>query len=150
MINLEDELEQKVTTELPTGMFSEDMLILQHWYLDTLVKNASVFLEPAIVAGLNRQLNVSEHIAQVDFSPLENIREKHVFSKPVQHEMICRHQWEREFGMIKKTLNLAIITNRTGELYKIHENFTKEIEFELVKENDHTKHNNLEKFAYTI
>ncbi|CAG8474251.1 14113_t:CDS:2 [Cetraspora pellucida] len=174
MINLEDKLEQEVTTELLTGMFSEDMfdvniielnqlidsldrtkiyelwhissidqksihfivlyenniylftkfhigLILQYWYLDTLVKDVSVFFEPAIVAGLNSQLDASEHIAQ-----------------------------EKGFGMMKKTLNLAIMTNRTKELYKIHENFTKEMKLELVKENDYTEHNNLKEFACII
>ncbi|RIB20958.1 hypothetical protein C2G38_2177959 [Gigaspora rosea] len=70
--------------------------------------------------------------------------------KTVHHEMICRSQWGKRFGMMKKTLNLAIITNRTNELYKIHENLTKEMELELIEENNQTKDNNTKEFAHTI
>ncbi|CAG8767490.1 4119_t:CDS:2, partial [Gigaspora rosea] len=68
----------------------------------------------------------------------------------LHHEMICRSQWGKRFGMMKKTLNLAIITNRTNELYKIHENLTKEMELELIEENNQTKDNNTKEFAHTI
>ncbi|KAF0400962.1 protein far1-related sequence 11-like [Gigaspora margarita] len=102
-------------------------LILQRWYLDVLVEDALVLLELAIVASLNNQLDVSECNSEVDFSHLENIRGKYVFSKSVRHEMIHRSQWGEGFGMMKKMLNLAIMTNQTEELYKIHENLTKEI-----------------------
>ncbi|CAG8825580.1 8949_t:CDS:2, partial [Cetraspora pellucida] len=125
-------------------------LIPQRWYLDTLVEDVLVLLEPAIVAGLNSQSDVYEYNSHVDFSHLEHIRGKHVFSKSVRNEMMCRLQWEKGFGIMKKTLNLAIITNRTNELYKIHENFTKEMELELIKKNNETEHNDPEEFACTI
>ncbi|CAG8585521.1 8008_t:CDS:1, partial [Scutellospora calospora] len=40
--------------------------------------------------------------------------------------------------------------NRTEEIYKIHKNFTKEIELELIKKNNKTEYNDLEEFACTI
>ncbi|CAG8792486.1 20490_t:CDS:2, partial [Gigaspora rosea] len=125
-------------------------LILQRWYLDTLVEDASISLEPAIVVGLNSLSDASKNITHMDFSTLENIHGKHVFSKSVHHEMIHRHQWGKGFGMMKKTLNLAIMTNKTKELYKIHENFAKEMELELMKGNDQIVHNNFEELAHTI
>ncbi|CAG8768167.1 2087_t:CDS:2, partial [Cetraspora pellucida] len=79
-------------------------LIPQQWYLDTLVEDVLVLLEPAIVTGLNNQSDVYEHNSHVE----------------------------------------------TNELYKIYENFTKEMELELIKENNETEHNNLEEFAHTI
>ncbi|CAG8607570.1 9006_t:CDS:2 [Cetraspora pellucida] len=40
--------------------------------------------------------------------------------------------------------------NRTKELYKIHENFTKEMKLKLIKKNNEIEHNDSKKFAYTI
>ncbi|CAG8526429.1 6444_t:CDS:2, partial [Cetraspora pellucida] len=57
---------------------------------------------------------------------------------------------EKGFGMMKKTLNLAIMTNRTNEPYKIYENFIKKIELKLIKKNNETEYNDSEEFACTI
>ncbi|CAG8849828.1 8039_t:CDS:2, partial [Gigaspora margarita] len=56
------------------------------------------------------------------------------------------------FGIIKKTLNLAIAMRRYDELYEIHLNLSKEMEIELITNSRHNILNNDDpvEFATTI
>ncbi|RIB14386.1 hypothetical protein C2G38_2322942 [Gigaspora rosea] len=56
------------------------------------------------------------------------------------------------FGMLKKVLNLAIVTNRAEELYEIHKKLVKEMENEIKSQNSQaiTENNELQEFAHTI
>ncbi|CAG8737238.1 16449_t:CDS:2, partial [Racocetra fulgida] len=127
-------------------------LIPQRWYRDTLVEDVSEFKnEVVITVTSNENVDVFENAMQVDFSHLESICGNHIFTKPINHKMMCRQQWGKGFGMLKKALNLAIMTNRSDELYEIHEELIKEMEMELENQEDNaTKNNKFEELARTI
>lgn len=49
-----------------------------------------------------------EYIVQMDFLHLVSIRGSYVFTEEVCQEMTHKQQWGKGFGILKKTLNLAI------------------------------------------
>jgi len=93
-----------------------------------------------------------EHAVEVDFSYLESVRGQHIFTKEICHEMTRRQQWGKGFGIMKKTLDLAITTGRSEELYNLHLKLAKDMETELAAKSGQAaeQENNLVKFAQTI
>ncbi|CAB5382763.1 unnamed protein product [Rhizophagus irregularis] len=71
---------------------------------------------------------------QMDFLHLESIRGSYVFTEEVRQEMTYKQQWGKGFGIMKKTLNLAIAAGRIDELYEIHVRFAKEIKDQISKQ----------------
>ncbi|CAG8801145.1 19681_t:CDS:2, partial [Gigaspora rosea] len=123
-------------------------LVPQHWYLDSLIESITTLEnEPVIMVVSNEESNELESMVEVDFTYLENICGNHIFTKPISHEMRRRQQWGKGFSMLKKVLDLAIITNRSDELYEIHTNLIKEIESELEKSQSD---NQLQEFTRSI
>src|SRR5205085_3411469 len=125
-------------------------LVPWRWYTDLSVmeEDSSLRSEPTISAISNQEFGTVEHATEVDFSHLENIRGNYVFTKEVREEMSQKQQWRRGFGIMKKTLNLAIATGRMEELYEVHSRLAKEMEAEIagqVKNGD-----NITEFASTI
>ncbi|CAG8704291.1 5389_t:CDS:2, partial [Funneliformis caledonium] len=88
---------------------------------------------PAISLLSNNGFGTVEHAVELDFSYLESICGCHVFTKEIHQEMTQKQQWEKGFGLMKKTLNLAIETGRIEELYKIHDKLIKEMESEVTQ-----------------
>ncbi|CAB5359026.1 unnamed protein product [Rhizophagus irregularis] len=155
--NLKNELEKQFTAKIPNGIFSEDMFdacvielkqliadldmkrITELWHISLIDrKNAlimegnSAFLnEPALSVCSNDKFDTIEYIIQMDFLHLESIRGSYVFTEEVRQEMTHKQQWGKGFGIMKKTLNLAIAAGRIDEFYEIHARFAKEIEDEI-------------------
>ncbi|RIB21559.1 hypothetical protein C2G38_2176301 [Gigaspora rosea] len=128
-------------------------LILQRWYLNTLDESVTTLEnEPVISIVSNEEFNKPGNAIHIDFSHLEDICGSHIFTKHISHEMVCRERWGKGFGMLKKILNLAIVTNRAEELYKIHEKLVKEMKNEIKSQNSQaiTENNELQEFAHTI
>ncbi|CAB4479910.1 unnamed protein product [Rhizophagus irregularis] len=108
-------------------------LISQRWYADALIMegNSAFLNEPALSVCSNDKFDTVEYIMQMDFLHLESIRGSYVFTEEVRQEMTHKQQWGKGFGIMKKTLNLAIAAGRIDELYEIHARFAKEIEDEI-------------------
>jgi hypothetical protein len=108
-------------------------LVPQRWYMDSSImeEDSSLHSEPMISATSDQEFGTVEHATKVDFSHLENIRGHYVFTKEVREEMSQKQQWGRGFGIMKKTLNLAIATGRMKELYEVHLRLAKEMEAEI-------------------
>jgi hypothetical protein len=154
-------------------------LVSQRWYTDALImegNSTQLLSEPAISAISNDEFGTVEYNVQVDFSYLENIRGCYVFTEEIREEMTQKQQWGKGFGIMKKTLNLAIATGKilsllnsdsigiqilpffiynyfyiaTGrieELYEIHEKLAKEMEIEVAQA---VQGNDITEFAHTI
>ena len=124
-------------------------LVPQRWYTDSLVIDAgsSFCHEPVISAISGQEFGMIEHITEVDFSHLNTIRGNYIFTEKVCEEMTQKQQYGKGFGIMKKTLNLAIATGKTEEFYEIHLKLATEMEAEITgKIND----NNIIEFASTI
>ncbi|CAG8613659.1 12268_t:CDS:2 [Gigaspora rosea] len=95
-------------------------LIPQRWYQDSFVLEVYLFSGPVVPA-----------------TPFEEFGAVEDDSKTTMGE---------EFGIMKKTLNLAIAAGRVEELYEIHKNFTGQMENKVVSRSgdDHAE------FALTI
>ncbi|CAG8641981.1 hypothetical protein C2G38_2294093 [Gigaspora rosea] len=94
----------------------------QHWYQDSFVLGVDLFSEPVVPATPFEKFGAVEYASvNVDFSYLENIWRTYVFTAKGEG-----------FGIMKKTLNLAIAAGRVEELYEIHKNFIGQIENEVV------------------
>ncbi|CAB5373667.1 unnamed protein product [Rhizophagus irregularis] len=107
-------------------------LISQRWYADALIMegNSAFLNEPALSVCSNDKYDTIEYIMQMDFLHLESICGSYVFTE-VHQEMTHKQQWGKGFGIMKKTLNLAIAAGRIDELYEIHARFAKEIEDQI-------------------
>ncbi|RIB20940.1 hypothetical protein C2G38_2034804 [Gigaspora rosea] len=125
-------------------------LISQRWYLDTLDESVTTLENKPVIS--NKEFNKPGNTIHINFSHLENICGSHIFTKHISHEMVHRKQWEKGFGIFKKVLNLAIVTNRAEELYEIHKKLVKEMENEIKSQNSQaiTENNELQEFAHTI
>ncbi|CAG8487169.1 10317_t:CDS:2, partial [Cetraspora pellucida] len=107
--------------------------------------------ESAISAISSDQFGSFEHNLQVNFTQLDSIHGHHVFTNKVRKEMSHKQQWDEEFGILKKTLELVIATGRYKKLYELHLKLSKEIKMELTKTNSHNVlNNNSVEFATTI
>jgi len=124
-------------------------LIPRRWYTNAKVMEADLILSsiPAISVISENEFDTIEYMVDVDLFHLENIRGYHVFTREVYQEMTLKQQWGRTFGIMKKTLNLAIETGRIEQLYEIHENLVKEMESEVVQI---VQGNHIADFAQTI
>lgn len=124
-------------------------LIPRRWYTNAKVMEMDlIFLHtPAISVISDNEFGTVEYMVEVDLSHLENIRGHHIFTKEICQEMTRKQQWGKTFGIMKKTLDLAIETGRIEELYELHENLAKELESEMVQivQGDHNT-----EFAQTI
>ncbi|CAG8785653.1 17537_t:CDS:2, partial [Racocetra fulgida] len=65
------------------------------------------------------------------------IHSNYVFTKKVRKEMSIKQQWGKRFGIIKKTLDLAITTGCYEELCEMHLKLMKEIEMQLLTRDSH-------------
>ncbi|CAB4492900.1 unnamed protein product [Rhizophagus irregularis] len=92
--------------------------------------NSAFLNEPALSVCSNDKYDTIEYIMQMDFLHLESICGSYVFTE-VHQEMTHKQQWGKGFGIMKKTLNLAIAAGRIDELYEIHARFAKEIEDQI-------------------
>ena len=63
--------------------------------------------------------------------------------------MTRKQQWGRGFGIMKKTLDLAITTGRINELCEMHEKLTKEMESKVAHQAVQGN-NNIVEFANVI
>jgi len=129
-------------------------LVSQRWYAEASMANVNSTLksEPAIAAFSNEELGTFEHAVEVNFTHLDNLRGQHIFTKEVCQEMTRRQQWGKGFGIMKKTLDLAITTGRSDELYKLHLKLAKEMETEIAARNGEAieQENDIVEFARTI
>ncbi|CAG8672713.1 7752_t:CDS:2 [Cetraspora pellucida] len=149
-------------------------------YFQRVDKICNKFLTPAILklqrSEMNRSMHYRCHIAsledelgqqsvlnhqkssptkpsaQIDFSHLESIRRCHIFTDEVQHKLTRKQQWGKGFGLMKKTLDLAIATGRAEELYELHLNLSKKMEIEIATKEDQLVEQNDDKnnFISTI
>ncbi|CAG8642328.1 16535_t:CDS:2 [Cetraspora pellucida] len=106
--------------------------ISHRWYLDEVIcgEKTKINNEPANSIINNKKFGSFMHSIQ---------------------EMSFKQQWEKEFSIIKKTLDLAIATGQYEELYEMHLNLMKEMEIELVTEdNCNMGDNNIKLFAASI
>ncbi|CAG8680211.1 4565_t:CDS:2 [Cetraspora pellucida] len=126
---------QRISIESLEDMFSESMFDTRLIELEQLVEGLE----------WNRihESSPTEPSAQIDFSHLESIRRCHIFTDEVQHKLTRKQQWGKGFGLMKKTLDLAIATGRAEELYELYLNLFKKMEIEiatkegqLVEQND--------------
>jgi hypothetical protein len=133
----------------PTAKFHIG-LVPQRWYTDSSVIGADSSLrrEPTISVISDQEFGTVEHATEIDFSHLETIRNNYVFTKEVQEEMSQKQQYGRGFGIMKKTLNLALVTGRTEELYEIHLKLAKEMEAEIIGQTKDV--DSITEFASTI
>lgn len=124
-------------------------LVPQRWYTDSAVMEVDSTLSnvPAISVLSDDGFGTVEYAVQLDFSHLESIRGRHVFTKEICQEMTKKQQYGRGFGIMKKTLNLAIVTGRIDELCEIHEKLAKEMESEVAQI---VQGDNITEFAHTI
>ena len=90
--------------------------------------------EPMISVVSNQEFGAMEFVAEINFSHLEKIRGNYVFTKEVRQEMSQKQQYGMGFGIMKKTLNLAIMTGRLEEIYELHLKLTKKMEAKSNKE----------------
>jgi hypothetical protein len=124
-------------------------LVPQRWYTDSIMEEDPCFQDEKTISAISGQeFGTVEHDIEVNFSHLETIRGNYVFTKEVREEMTQKQQYGKGFGIMKKTLNLAIATGRTEELYELHMKLAKEMESEIVgqvKNGD-----NITEFASTI
>ena len=125
-------------------------LIPQRWYTNISIMEADLILsnEPAILVVSDDKFDTVEHIVEIDLSFLESIRRCHVFTKEICQEITRKQQWGKGFGIMKKTLNLAITMGRLDELYEFHEKFVKEMEAEITAQT--LQGNDIFEFACTI
>jgi hypothetical protein len=113
-------------------------LVSQRWYTETSMTTVSSTLknEPAIAAVSNKEVGMFEYDMEVtNFTFLENLRGQHIFTKEICQEMTRRQQWGKGFGIMKKTLDLAITTGRSEELYNLHLKLAKEMETAIAAKN---------------
>ena len=124
-------------------------LVPQRWYTNASVMEIDSILSnvPAISVLSDSEFCTVEYVGELDFSHLESIRGCHVFTKEVCQEMTRKQQWGRGFGIMKKTLDLAITTGRMEELCEIHEKLAKEMENEVAQA---VEGGNITEFAHTI
>ncbi|CAG8608969.1 1931_t:CDS:2, partial [Cetraspora pellucida] len=161
--NLKDELENCACTKSPTGMFSEDLFDANIIELEQLIASlewtkiievcvTTFESEPVISLMSNKEFNELGHAIHIDFSHLEDTCRNHIFTKHISREMTRREQWEKGFGILKKALNLAIMTNRTEELYEIYAKLIKEMENKIESQDSQviTENNKLQEFTCTI
>ncbi|CAG8449947.1 13349_t:CDS:2, partial [Racocetra fulgida] len=80
------------------------------------------------------KFGVFEHDVQVDFSLIDLIHGQCVFTPRIQHHMKSRALYGKGFGLMKRTLNLAIQTGRTEELYELHQQYISEMERQLAEQ----------------
>ncbi len=125
-------------------------LIPQRWYTNISIMEADLILsnKPAISVVSDDKFDTVEHIIEIDLSFLESIRRCHVFTKEICQEITRKQQWGKGFGIMKKTLNLAITMGRLDELYEFHEKFVKEMEAEITAQT--LQGNDISEFACTI
>src|SRR4051794_17336025 len=88
--------------------------------------------KPTISTVPGEEFGTVEHVIEINFLYLETIRDNHVFTKAVREEMSQKQQYGRGFRIMKKTLNLAIVTGRIEELYELHLKLAKEMETEII------------------
>jgi hypothetical protein len=131
----------------PTAKFHIG-LVPQRWYTDSSVMEVNFHSEPTISVFPGQESSTVEPIAETTFSHLENIRDNYVFTEEVRKEISQKQQYGRGFGIMKKTLNLAIATGRTEELYEIHLKLANEMEAEII--NQVKNGDNIAEFASTI
>ncbi|CAG8581866.1 18902_t:CDS:2, partial [Racocetra fulgida] len=152
LTNLEDEVGIQSTDNTSTRMFTEDMydafvieleqlvLNLDHAHINeptfyTCETDMGIMSEPAISTVVNEQFESFKHNLHVNFAHLDDIRGSYVFTNKVRNEMSLKKQWGEGFGIMKKTLDLAISIRRYDELYEMHINLSKEMEIELITNN---------------
>ncbi|RHZ51694.1 hypothetical protein Glove_475g15 [Diversispora epigaea] len=109
-------------------------------------ENPSFHHDPTVSAILGQEFGTVE-VSDVNFSYLETIWDNYVFTKEVCEELSQKQQYRRGFGIMKKTLNLAIATGRVEELYEVHLKLIKDMEAEIVGQ---AKNGDIIKFASTI
>ncbi|CAG8774538.1 10653_t:CDS:2, partial [Cetraspora pellucida] len=110
-------------------------LVPQCWFQDSFALGIDFFSELIILATPFEEFGaVGYDSINVDLSHLESLRGTHVFTAEVREEMTRKQQWGEGFGIMKKTLNLAIATGKVEELYEIHKNFASQIETEIVSQ----------------
>ncbi|CAG8513482.1 6653_t:CDS:10 [Cetraspora pellucida] len=173
LVNLTDRLQSQITDEISAGMFSDNQFdafvielkelisdlnytriheiwkvssinmkiakfhvgnISHRWYLDEVIcgEETKINNEPANSIINNEKFGLFIHSIQVNFMHLDSIRGSYVFTH-------------------KKTLDLAIATGWYEELCEMHLNLMKEMEIELVTEdNCNIGDDNIELFAASI
>jgi hypothetical protein len=129
-------------------------LVSQRWYTETSMTtvNSTLKNEPAIAAVSNNEVGMFEYDMEVtNFTFLENLRGQHIFTKEICQEMTRRQQWGKGFGIMKKTLDLAITAGRSEELYNLHLKLAKEMETAIAAKNGQAvEQDNSIEFACTI
>jgi hypothetical protein len=124
-------------------------LIPQRWYTNASVIEADSILSnvPAISVISGNEFGTVEYMIEMDLSSLKSNCGCHVFTKEIYQEMTRKQQWGKGFGLMKKTLNLAIETGRIEELNEIHEKLAREMESDIAQI---VRGNDITEFACTI
>ncbi|CAG8451332.1 1561_t:CDS:2 [Racocetra fulgida] len=114
--------------------------------------NMNITSKPVISTTVNKQIGQFEHNLQVNFTHLNNIRGDYVFTSKVHKEISHKKLWGEGFGVMKKTLDLAIAMGKYDELYDMHLKLANKMEIELIRNNGHNIQNDDDpaQFAITI
>ncbi|CAG8778636.1 13856_t:CDS:1, partial [Cetraspora pellucida] len=104
-------------------------ILVKHWFNDrAMLKNDDYSNECAILIRSRGKFGAFENDVQVDFSLINLICGQCIFILKIQHYIRSHALYEKDFGLIKRILNLAIQTGHTEELYELHQQFINEME----------------------
>ncbi|KAF0536681.1 protein far1-related sequence 11-like [Gigaspora margarita] len=113
-------------------------IIAKRWFNDRVIeKNVGVNSEHAISIRNGQGFGTFKHEVRVDFCYIDSICGQYVFTPKVQHQLKSQALYGKGFGLMKKTLNLAIETRCTEELYRLHQRFIEEMEKQLAEKEGH-------------
>ncbi|CAG8635878.1 9411_t:CDS:1 [Cetraspora pellucida] len=110
-------------------------ILAKCWFNNrVMLKNDDYSNKRAISIRSGRKFGAFENDVQVDFSLIDLIRGQCVFTSKIQHHIRSLTLYGKGFGLMKKTLNLAIQTGCTEELYELHQQFINKMEKQLAKQ----------------
>ncbi|CAG8802166.1 9269_t:CDS:2, partial [Cetraspora pellucida] len=110
-------------------------ILAKHWFNDrVMLKNDDYSNECAISIRSGGKFGAFENNVQVDFSLIDLIHGQCIFTPKIQHHIRSHALYGKGFGLMKRTLNLAIQTGCTEELYELHQQFINEIEKQLAEQ----------------
>ncbi|CAG8771738.1 31391_t:CDS:2, partial [Racocetra persica] len=101
----------------------------------TILKNDDYSNERAISIRSGRKFGAFENDVQVDFSLIDLIRSQYIFTPKIQHHIRSCALYGKGFGLMKRTLNLAIQTEpeQEGRVLQSDDEYNYEIINNLLK-----------------
>ncbi|RIB04687.1 hypothetical protein C2G38_2048232 [Gigaspora rosea] len=125
-------------------------ILAKRWFSDLAMQKSKKLNEHAISIRNHQEFGTFEHEIQTDFSFIDSIHGKCVFTSKIQHHVKSRALYGKGFGLMKRTLNLAIEAGCTEELYELYQQFIKRIEKQLAEQEGRIMHSENEDDYETI